>query len=662
MVSKKQSLSNNALIGQVFTPKFIAEFMVDNCIKFIEEGSAKKNKKISVLEPSVGEGIFLKFLLKKGFENITAYEMDINLKENLLKNYRDVNFKFKNFLGSNLNEKFNLIIGNPPYLGQNYNAELFQDYVKNYPICKKYFVGNMDLFYYFIHLGIEKLAPGSILSFITTNYWITKSKKTGIKLLKPHVLNECFLLQYIDLSNLKLFNDAKGQHNCIFVLKKKTEEEKTQKINKTIEIIQIGKKPPHFSDNVFNRAIFKNLINGKESRYIYKYKSAITNNDLERQGSWNLIYPKEVKKVVEKIEKKCLSNHKNSLLKDYFIIRNGLIFIKEDIFILNNNNNNKNLKIKNNDFFVKINNEFVKLSEKEKERLKKIYKSKSLRPYGHDRKNNIGYAIYFNKNEFVSKPLDKRNSAYELNYPVLTTYLKQFENKLREILINAKENPDDLYFPRRGAFIRRLEKNNEEIIIDLESLYENDKKIFLKYISNENIFGYSDSSYFATSDTYFLWPKNSEIEIELDYTFLLAYLNSKLVYFLFKAKSISIKRSKTTLEYGLPVPNINNFISKKELSIISLIKFLTCYLIEINTSNDLTRLKTLKLNIKNFKKPPYWNQDKLLQDILYALEKNDNTTIQTTIQKTIDKLFFQIFDLREKEKEIDSLIKKYYFF
>ena len=90
---------------------------------------------------------------------------------------------------------------------------------------------------------------------------------------------------------------------------------------------------------------------------------------------------------------------------------------------------------------------------------------------------------------------------------------------------------------------------------------ENDKKIFLKYISNENIFGFSDSSYFATSDTYFLWPKNSETKLELDYTFLLAYLNSKLVYFLFKAKNISIKRSKTKLEYGLPVPNINNFNS-----------------------------------------------------------------------------------------------------
>ncbi|MHA1489067.1 MAG: Eco57I restriction-modification methylase domain-containing protein [Promethearchaeota archaeon] len=660
MVLKNKNNSKTKSIGQIFTPNFIAKFMVKNSLRFVEilkkdNPRINNNQDIKVLEPSVGEGIFLKHFLQNNLINLTAYEIDAKLKDHLLNIYPKVKFNFKNVLGSRESEKFDLIIGNPPYLGQNYNANVFQGYVKKYPICAKYFVGNMDLFYFFIHFGILKLNPGGILSFITTNYWITKSKKTGIKLLKPHVLNECFLLQYVDLSNLKLFNDAKGQHNCIFVLKKKTEEEKTQNVNKTIEIIQIGKKPSHFSDNVFNRAIFKNLINEKESRYIYKYKSAITNNDLERQGSWNLIYPKEVKKVVKKIEKKCLSNGKISLLKDYFIIRNGLIFIKDDIFILNNNNINKNLKIKNNDFFVKINNEFVKLSKKEKERLKKIYKSKFLRSYGYGRENNIRYAIYFNKNEFVSKPLDKRNRTCEVKYPVLTTYLKQFEKELREILINAKENPDDLYFPRRGAFIRRLEKDNEEIIIDLESLYENDKKIFLKYISNENIFGFSDSSYFATSDTYFLWPKNSKTKLELDYTFLLAYLNSKLVYFLFKAKNISIKRSKTKLEYGLPVPNINNFNSKKELSIITLIKLLTRYLIEINTSNDLTRLKSLKLNIKNFKKPPYWNQDKLFQDILYALEKNDNTTIQ----KTIDKLFFQIFDLREKE--IDSLIKKYYF-
>ncbi|MFW9880264.1 MAG: Eco57I restriction-modification methylase domain-containing protein, partial [Candidatus Thorarchaeota archaeon] len=196
MVLKNINSRIDNRIGQIFTPSYIAEFMVSNALKFIGN-KKKKPQTLRILEPSVGKGIFLKFLLKYQFFNITAYEMDIELKDHLLKLYPNINFRFENVLGSDLDEKFDLIIGNPPYLGQNYNPEIFQDYTKKFVICNKFFVGNMDLFYYFIHLGIEKLNPGGILTFITTNYWITKSKKTGIKLLKPHVLEECYILQYI---------------------------------------------------------------------------------------------------------------------------------------------------------------------------------------------------------------------------------------------------------------------------------------------------------------------------------------------------------------------------------------------------------------------------------------------------------------------------------
>ncbi|MFW9989543.1 MAG: Eco57I restriction-modification methylase domain-containing protein, partial [Candidatus Odinarchaeota archaeon] len=184
MVVKNNNYKKNNRIGQIFTPNYIAKFMVNNILDFIK-CFGKNPRTLKVLEPAAGEGIFLKYLIDNNFCNITAYEMDINLKKTLLESYPDIHFKFENFLGFDRTEKFDIIIGNPPYLGQNYNAALFQDYVKKFPICDKYFVGNMDLFYYFIHLGIEKLNPGGLLTFITTNYWITKSSKTGIKLLKP---------------------------------------------------------------------------------------------------------------------------------------------------------------------------------------------------------------------------------------------------------------------------------------------------------------------------------------------------------------------------------------------------------------------------------------------------------------------------------------------
>jgi len=596
MVLKNNNKRGYNLIGQIFTPKYIAKFMVNNISNFITTDN-KTYQDLKVLEPSVGEGIFLKSLIQNNFSDITAYEMDNNLKTNLLKNYPHVKFNFENFLGSDLNEKFDIIIGNPPYLGQNYNAKVFQDYIKKFPICKKFFVGNMDLFYYFIHLGILKLKPGGILSFITTNYWITKSRKTGIKLLKPHILEECFLLQYIDLSNMTLFKGAEGQHNCIFILRKKTDLEKQRSVNKPIQVFQITKDGNSSNNNEnFNTLIFKEVLLSNDNRSIRKYRSAITNNDLKPDRSWNLLYPEEIKEIIDDIEKNCIVNGKISYLKDRFIVRNGIIFIKDNLFILNEG---KNLKIEKRDVYIKINNKFVKILNNEKERLKKIYKSKSIKPYSYNEGDHTGYAIYFNKNEFNGANIEERNRFFEEKYPNLIQYLKQYKTELRNILVNAKENPNDYFFPRRGTFIRRNENNSNETLIDLEPFYEKGKKIFFKYISNENIFGYSKSSYFATSDTYFLWPRFNQKSI--DYTFMLAYLNSKLVRFLFNAKNIRIKRSKTKLEDDLPIPFIENFTSEKDCKKISLIKKLTKQLVQSSGNRKEIQVRIDKLIFDLFK-------------------------------------------------------------
>ena len=577
MVSKNNSSIGEKKIGQVFTPRYVADFMVNNSHKFIEKWD-KPPHVLQVLEPSAGEGVFLDSLRKQGYSNITAYEMDYTLKDQLLTSYPNVNFKFENFLGSDILQKFDLIIGNPPYLGQNYNSTIFQEYVDLYPICAEYFVGNMDLFYFFIHLGIEKLNPGGILTYITTNYWITKSEKTGIRLLKPHILDECFLLQYIDLSQLTLFQGARGQHNCIFLLQKKTPQEKARGIDKPIDIIQIhGNQDPKEESN--NQRIFNDLSFLRNSRDIRRYTSALTNQDLKPDKNWNLILPQEIKDIVSVIEKYCELNGRISSLADYFRIRNGLILIKDSIFILKES---INLKIVDDEYFIKVGSSFVKLSELEKRRLKKIYKSKSIKPYGHKTDDYLGYLIFLNKNEFNATSIHERNNLLKERYPNLIRYLDQFKDELQHILINAKENPADIYFPRRGASIRRFERNSGEDLIDLEPMYDSHEKIFFKFIEVENMFGYSNQPYYATSDTYFLWPKSTPI----DYLFLLAYLNSKIVTFLYKAKSLTIKRSKTKLEQGLPLPNLELFNTKEQIEMLNQIKNHTLSIITTSHTSE----------------------------------------------------------------------------
>jgi len=647
MVSKNQFAVNDRSIGQIFTPEYVAKFMVKNVFDYLVKAGMDINS-IKVLEPCAGEGIFLGFLFQYGFSKITAYEIDNKLNQYLSKAYPIIHLKNENFLSAPSNEKYDLIVGNPPYLGHNYNAQVFQEYVKKYPICTKFFVGHMDLFYFFIHLGIEKLAPGGFLTFITTKYWISKSKKTGIKLLKPHIIDDCFLLQYVDLSNLKVFAAAKGQHNCIFVLQKKTDQEKQNKVNKKIEIIQIfNDRKASNNCNAFTNLTFDDLIQKLSSNYAIKYSSALTNRDLKHDGSWNLLYPEEVKEIVDKIELNCVRNKNKLYLKDFFFIRNGIIFVKDDIFVLKEG---ENFKENNGIYCVKIGGKHVKLNTYELKRLKKIYKSKSIRSYGYDSSNFIGYAIYFNKQEFGERSAENRNQLLKEKYPNLTKYLEQFQNNLREILLKDKENPEDFYFPRRGAYIWTHENELNRELVDFEPYYDKSKKIFIKYISNENQFGFAEGSYYATSDTYFLWPKLTSEEV--DYPFLLAYLNSKVVFFIFRAKNIKLKRSKTKLEEELPILNIDNFNSKNQIALISFIKFLSKCL--INFCSIDTDFEKIEKELKFLEFFSLFNQKELREQIFNALQCKNSVIIQ----KTIDTLFFQLLDL--DEREITRLTEKYY--
>jgi len=86
--------------GQYFTPKVVADFMIE---------LADIPKNATILEPSCGAGIFLDLLHQKGFNDLTAYEID----EDLAKEFSNV--RYESFVSAKINATFDLIIGNPPY-------------------------------------------------------------------------------------------------------------------------------------------------------------------------------------------------------------------------------------------------------------------------------------------------------------------------------------------------------------------------------------------------------------------------------------------------------------------------------------------------------------------------------------------------------------------
>lgn len=104
--------------GKYYTPLQLADAMV----KFFVSDNTKK-----ILEPSCGKGVFLDSMDKKGLlgnvEKFTAVEVNAKTiekaknKYKFVKNIEFINDDFFNFYNQNKeNNKYDLIIGNPPYI------------------------------------------------------------------------------------------------------------------------------------------------------------------------------------------------------------------------------------------------------------------------------------------------------------------------------------------------------------------------------------------------------------------------------------------------------------------------------------------------------------------------------------------------------------------
>lgn len=115
-------MKNNKLTGSFYTPKIIADFLVDYL-------SNKLNgKDLTVLEPSSGDGIFVKAIfnhkvLLAKIRKVIAVEREEKELEKVRaitksKTLTTIHSDFLEFQNKN-NQKFNLVIGNPPYIKKN---------------------------------------------------------------------------------------------------------------------------------------------------------------------------------------------------------------------------------------------------------------------------------------------------------------------------------------------------------------------------------------------------------------------------------------------------------------------------------------------------------------------------------------------------------------
>lgn len=492
------------------------------------------------------------------------------------------------------NGGFDIVIGNPPYVGQKGNKEMFQD-IKNSPLGEKYHQRRMDLFYFFFHHGILSLKPKGILSFITTNYYLTA---TYADKLRKHIYDETTVLYLSNFNELKIFESALGQHNLVTILKKG----KFPETNAKTFITQ--------RSGIANEEIIHDIINGNDEETEYNIqlqKSIFEPENLYIRIESQLNYSKKGSGIYSVLDK---VKDSNDTFKTYFNIEQGIVSGADkvsDSIIQEFPHLNLN---KGDGIFILTKEEVsqLNLTEHEKSIIKPVYKNSDLKKW-YFKPNKDLYIIYLKDEGESIKIGDNLRNHFE---------------KFKDILVSKKENCFknpwlkkivEPWLLRGNYFVLFYPRNKESF---------EKPKIVNSRRSYLNSFALEDKGYFEQSDIVFSTLK-PQFENRLDLKYFLAILNSKLMYCWFYYKG---KRKGEQLElFQKPLSEVPIKIADSEIQ--NLILKLTNKIIELKKEKlDTTfyenKLEALVFHIYNLTEQEVF----LVLDTFKDLSIKDKTQIQ----------------------------------
>ncbi len=126
---------------------------------------------------------------------------------------------------------FDIILANPPYIGQKGHAALFNTLRKN-PLWAACVTPKSDLLYYFFYLALHLLKPGGLAGFITPPYFTTAA---GGKLLRHTLRQQVTFLTLINEEEKYVFSGVE-QQVLVSVFQK----------GRNAALCQVGQHPAHY--------------------------------------------------------------------------------------------------------------------------------------------------------------------------------------------------------------------------------------------------------------------------------------------------------------------------------------------------------------------------------------------------------------------------------
>jgi adenine-specific DNA-methyltransferase len=294
-------MNNKKLTGSFYTPKIISDFLVDYLSKKIERN------RISILEPSSGDGIFIHSIynhvdLSRRIQEVVAIEREeteIN-KVKSITNNATLSAKHCDFLEfqKNNHEKFDIVIGNPPYIKKKFldleQVSLCEDIHKRFPSLSKKKINN--IWTAFLIRSILFVNDCGVLAFVLPSELLQVKFASELRSL---IIEEFERVEIFTFNEL-LFKDCKGQDTLLLIGERKAK-------NKGVFYCNIDK----LEDLKKQSFALAQNINIKESKWTHHH---LLTDEIE---------------LLEKLKKK-LEN-----VNHYCTSKAGIVTAANDYFIVN---------------------------------------------------------------------------------------------------------------------------------------------------------------------------------------------------------------------------------------------------------------------------------------------------------------------------------------
>jgi len=460
---------------------------------------------------------------------------------------------------------FDVVIGNPPYVGEKGHSDIFES-LKKIPKWNEFYRRRSNTYYFFIKHGIDILKDNGFQSLIiprefTNADWANK--------VRQDIIENSKIVEIVDFNNLKVFDDA-GTTSLILSQRKQKRLDYDFQFKSLSDCNSI-------QNSLFDEFNFSTKSINKLTSEDYKPWNF---NTFEINYSKNIIPLGNVFEIAQGLvtgADKITNKHIISTLIDEKFIGRG-------IFILTLG---KDLIINNNIISLKINDEWIVLNEFDKSFIKPYYKPEHLQKWYVS--NTSTFILYVGNND-----LTENIKKYLLQFDkVLLNRSTINENKI--ITLNDFENYSindiKLNYRSAGAVQKIMRKKKwylplyERINVPFDS-----SKIVVN-TKNMNVFTFSNTPLYSSGGgaggQNFIYIKEScKISVPNvdDFTmYVNAILNSKLLKFFIQNGQFNQLSTSKIADLPIYLPDFKaNELSKNYNEVVNYCK----HLIEITTKSN----------------------------------------------------------------------------